>query len=725
MSKRPTGKARSEQVKERLKSLPLEKQGKRVRKIDGRMQDKTREATAALNKLQKLVMHSEHRFRALIDALPQGIFMKAPDLTYVACNMTHARVLGLESPKDAIGRRDDEFQPPKLVRKYRADDKRVIERGETIDTEETAIIGGREVVVQTVKTPMRDEQGKITGVLGIYWDITGRKHNEMLLQARLSLTDMAPRLDHRRLMQATLDIAEELTGSNIGFFHFVEQDQETISLQAWSTHTIESMCTAEAAGMSYQVSKAGVWADAIRSRKPVIYDDYPSLPDTQGMPAGHAEVSRIATLPLMRNGKVVAAIGVGNKPQPYDDQDIEALSQLADLAWETIEVKKTESALEHANRALAALSTVNRELVRSSDEAELMRSVCMAIVEQRGYRMAWVGYVRDGGKSIEVMASAGIKDALLQKMQPRWSENERDPGPIGRAIRSGNTQVTREIANDPWPSPWKAGVLREGCVSSVALPLKGETGGAFGVLHVYADEANAFADDEIRLLEEMAGDLAFGVNMLRVRLERDEALRLNEQHLALMRQNLDETIVAITKAVEARDPYTAGHQRQVAKLAVAIARRMGLDEDALQGIHMGATIHDIGKINIPAEILSKPSRLNEMEYLMVRMHPKIGYDILKDVHFPWPVAEVAYQHHERMDGSGYPQGLKGEQIRMEARIVAVADVVEAMTSHRPYRPGLGHEVAIAEISDYSGIRYDADVVNACLAVFADGFRFDD
>ena len=268
-------------------------------------------------------------------------------------------------------------------------------------------------------------------------------------------------------------------------------------------------------------------------------------------------------------------------------------------------------------------------------------------------------------------------------------------------------------------------VLREGCVSSVALPLKGETGGAFGVLHVYADEANAFADDEIRLLEEMAGDLAFGVNMLRVRLERDEALRLNEQHLALMRQNLDETIVAITKAVEARDPYTAGHQRQVAKLAVAIARRMGLDEDALQGIHMGATIHDIGKINIPAEILSKPSRLNEMEYLMVRMHPKIGYDILKDVHFPWPVAEVAYQHHERMDGSGYPQGLKGEQIRMEARIVAVADVVEAMTSHRPYRPGLGHEVAIAEISDYSGIRYDADVVNACLAVFADGFRFDD
>lgn len=724
MSKRPTGKARSEQVKERLKSLPLEKQGKRVRKIDGRMQDKTREATAALNKLQKLVMHSEHRFRALIDALPQGIFMKAPDLTYVACNMTHARVLGLESPKDIIGRRDAEFLPPKLVRKYRADDKRVIERGETIDIEEAAFIDGREVAVQTVKTPVHDEHGKITGVLGIYWDITERKYNEMLLQARLRLTDMAARLDHRQLMQATLDIAEELTGSNIGFFHFVDQDQETISLQAWSTHTIESMCTAEGAGMSYQVSKAGVWADAIRSRKPVIYDDYPALPDKKGMPEGHAEVSRILTVPILRSDRVVAAIGIGNKPQPYDDRDIDMVSQLADLAWDTIEVKKAEQALRHANRALAALGTVNRELVHATDEAELMRSICMAIVEQRGYRMAWVGYACDNAaKDVEIMASSNVPKDLLGEIRPGWGDDARSVGPTGRAVRTGKTQIARDIAGEPHHD-WKASLLKAGCASSVALPLKGETGGAFGVLHVYADEANAFADDEIRLLEEMAGDLAFGVNMLRVRLERDEALRLNEQHLALMRQNLDETIVAITKAVEARDPYTAGHQRQVAKLAVAIARRMGLDEDALQGIHMGATIHDIGKINIPAEILSKPSHLNEMEFLMVRMHPKIGYDILKDVHFPWPVAEVAYQHHERMDGSGYPQGLKGEQIRLEARIVAVADVMEAMTSHRPYRPGLGHEVAIAEISDHSGIRYDADVVNACLAVFADGFRFD-
>jgi putative nucleotidyltransferase with HDIG domain len=431
----------------------------------------------------------------------------------------------------------------------------------------------------------------------------------------------------------------------------------------------------------------------------------------------------MATVPILRHDKVVAAIGIGNKPQPYDGQDIDILSQLANLAWNLIEVKKAETALEHANRALMTLSMVNRELVHATDEAVLMRSICKTIVEQRGYRMAWVGYARDNAdKDIELMASAGVPKKLLDVIRPGWGDDARAIGPTGRAIRTGKTQIARDIANEP-PHDWKDAMLKAGCASDIALPLKGETGAAFGLLHVYAEEVDAFTDNEIKLLEEMAGDLAFGVNVLRIRLQRDDALRLNEQHLAQMRQNLDETVVAISKAVEARDPYTAGHQRRVAELAVAIGREMGLDADTLQGIHLGATIHDIGKINIPAEILSKPFRLNEMEYLMVKEHPKVGYEILKDIHFPWPVAEVAYQHHERIDGSGYPQGLKGEQICLEARIVAVADVVEAMGSHRPYRPGLGSEAALTEISDNRGRFYDSDAVDACLKVMAAGFSF--
>ncbi|BCK88184.1 hypothetical protein MIZ01_1985 [Sideroxyarcus emersonii] len=199
-------------------------------------------------------------------------------------------------------------------------------------------------------------------------------------------------------------------------------------------------------------------------------------------------------------------------------------------------------------------------------------------------------------------------------------------------------------------------------------------------------------------------------------------IALREQH-HLLEQALEGTIHTVSMAVELRDPYTAGHQRRVAELAVAIAQVMGLDEERIKGIRMGATIHDIGKIAVPAEILSKPSRLMSTELQLVRGHAEMGFDILKDVHFPWPVTDIVHQHHERMDGSGYPQGLKGEEICLEARIVAVADVVESMASHRPYRAALGIPAAVEEIVAKRGVSYDAQVVDACRQVLDNGFKF--
>lgn len=200
----------------------------------------------------------------------------------------------------------------------------------------------------------------------------------------------------------------------------------------------------------------------------------------------------------------------------------------------------------------------------------------------------------------------------------------------------------------------------------------------------------------------------------------ERALREQQQ---VLEQALEGTIHTVSMAVELRDPYTAGHQRRVADLSCAIAHTMGLDEEHIKGIRLGATIHDIGKIGIPAEVLSKPSRLTEIELRIVREHARMGYDILKDVRFPWPVAEIAHQHHERMDGSGYPQGLKGDAIALEACIVAVADVVESMATHRPYRPALGMQAARDEIVAGRGTRYDAQAVDACVRVLDGGFSF--
>jgi HD-GYP domain-containing protein (c-di-GMP phosphodiesterase class II) len=177
------------------------------------------------------------------------------------------------------------------------------------------------------------------------------------------------------------------------------------------------------------------------------------------------------------------------------------------------------------------------------------------------------------------------------------------------------------------------------------------------------------------------------------------------------------TVEVATTLSEMRDPYTAGHERRVAEIAVAIGAELGFNESRQEGLRVAGHLHDVGKIAIPSEILSKPGKLSTLEYQLIQQHPQAGYDVLKGVEFPWPVAQVALQHHERMDGSGYPQGLKGEAILFEARILAVADVVEAMSSHRPYRPGLGIETALTEIKRGRGTVYDADVADACLRLY--------
>ncbi len=199
-----------------------------------------------------------------------------------------------------------------------------------------------------------------------------------------------------------------------------------------------------------------------------------------------------------------------------------------------------------------------------------------------------------------------------------------------------------------------------------------------------------------------------------------ERKRAEEQlHLAIetLKKSVGTTIQVMVSAVEMRDPYTAGHQIRVASLAGAIATEMGLAQEKIEGIHMAGSIHDIGKLSIPSELLSKPTKLTDIEFALVKDHARSGYEILKDVESPWPLAQIAYQHHERMNGSGYPRNLKGEEILMEARIMAVSDVVEAMASHRPYRPGFGIDVALAEIEKDRGTYYDNTVVDACLRLF--------
>jgi putative nucleotidyltransferase with HDIG domain len=201
--------------------------------------------------------------------------------------------------------------------------------------------------------------------------------------------------------------------------------------------------------------------------------------------------------------------------------------------------------------------------------------------------------------------------------------------------------------------------------------------------------------------------------------ERTQSLDLANQKL---KNILDGIIKAMSLAIESRDPYTAGHQQRVAHLASAMASEMDFSEERVQNLRMACLIHDIGKIAVPAEILSKPCKLSDAEFTIIKDHPRIGYQILKEIAFSYPLAEIIYQHHERMDGSGYPLGLRGDQIHQDAKILAVADVVEAIISHRPYRPALGIDMAMDEIRMKKGRLYDPEAVDACLSLFAKNKR---
>jgi len=199
--------------------------------------------------------------------------------------------------------------------------------------------------------------------------------------------------------------------------------------------------------------------------------------------------------------------------------------------------------------------------------------------------------------------------------------------------------------------------------------------------------------------------------------ERKRAGEKIQRYVEQLKTAFISTVEVATTLSAIRDPYTGGHERRVAGMAVAIGAELGLDAHRQEGLRVAGQLHDIGKITIPLEILSKPGKLTAIEYQLVQGHPRAGYEVLKDVDFPWPVAQVTLQHHERMDGTGYPQGLKGDAILLEARIIALADVVEAMSSHRPYRPGLGIEKALAEIERGRGTVYDSNVADACLRLF--------
>jgi putative nucleotidyltransferase with HDIG domain/PAS domain S-box-containing protein len=378
-------------------------------------------------------------------------------------------------------------------------------------------------------------------------------------------------------------------------------------------------------------------------------------------------------------------------------------------------------------RAANAIKESQMAMQRSTNEHELMEAVVKVMIDIGHYRFAFIGLLdHDEAQTVVPVAYAGAEEGYLSQIKINLTDESLRNGPSGKAILNKVSSISRNTEIDEAFAPWRFEALKRGYKSMISIPLYYLDQPVIGVINLYSREINAFDTQEVEMLEQMSASLTFGILMRRTQDGLNQTAKELDQSLKKMRRILAQTVGALATTVETRDPYTAGHQRRVTKLAVAIATEMGLKGDQIHEITVAASLHDIGKVTVPVEILSKPGKISAIEMDIIRTHSEAGHNIVKDIEFPWPIAEIVYQHHERMDGSGYPRHLKGSEVLMASRIITVADVVEAMVSHRPYRPGLTLEEALNEIRSKRSSLYDADVVDACLTLFKENrFSFDE
>ncbi|MHC1719742.1 MAG: PAS domain S-box protein [Clostridiaceae bacterium] len=372
------------------------------------------------------------------------------------------------------------------------------------------------------------------------------------------------------------------------------------------------------------------------------------------------------------------------------------------------------SEFNRLHRALKTTDAVNVDVLHAEDEQSLLEDICDTIIEVGGYRFAWIGYA-DENQTIMPRAFSGNEDGYLRIIKDCLNCHNKQ-GIIAFALQSRKAYICKNIETDTNFVKWKAESIKRGFKSMICIPF--ELGGnEKGIIEIYSKECDVFDEQEVNLLEDMASNLSFGINSLRTRLQRDHSEAELKESMKKTKQLMYQTIESLASIVKVRDPYTADHQKRVTELAAAIAAELNLSEDERTSVLIAASLHDIGKMNIPSDILSKPGKITELEFSLIKSHCQTGFDVIRNINFPWPIDEIILQHHERMDGSGYPQGLKGNVIHLAARIIGVADVIEAMSSHRPYRPALGLDKALEEISREKGKKYDPEVVDACTNLF--------
>ena len=623
---------------------------------------------------EKALLAAAQQWRSTFDAIGDAVYLTDPNGKILRCNKAMTNLLE-KSFDEIVGHHcwevvhgaSEPIEGCPLVH------MRKTRRRESI------VLPMDDKVVTVTVDPLSDEGGNLTGAVHIITDITERKRAEETLKRKTRQQDQL--IESARHLTESLDVKEVLTRIGTGAkeilkayacsIYFLEDDGKTLTPMAVidPAYEQEVQCTT----LDIESSFTG---KSVKARQGLIFNDAATNPDGKHIPGTPLEKEeRVIAIPFIVDHKVLGAMCLNRRGEFFSEEDLALAETFATYAT---------TALENAQmyRDLQSEVSVRKQAEETLKESEEKYRTLFETSPDGIFTTELNGKILEANKAFQDMLGYTLEE--LQKIAhqkitpPKWHHEVTKR--IKSTIAKGYDTFEKEY------------IRKDDTVFPVAL-----TGWI------------------IKDKQRKPKRLGMFVRDITERKRAEEELKKSYQKLQSL---LEEIVHVLATAVEMRDPYTAGHQRRVAVLASAIAGKMSLPKEQRKGLRLAAIIHDIGKIYVPAEILSRPGSLTDIEFGLIKIHPQAGYDLLKPIEFPWPVAQIVLQHHERIDGSGFPQGLKGEDILLEARILAVADVVEAMSSHRPYRPAHGIESTLEEISQNKGVLYDPRVADACLEVFA-------
>ncbi len=576
-------------------------------------------------------------------------------------NKKGCEILGFED-QEIIGKNwFDTFIPPEIRENVKGTFDRLMRREiEPFEYFENPVVtrSGRERLIAWHNSVLTNTEGIPVGTLSSGEDITARRYAEKIKDEFLLLGEQLNSVTSpEEAAEVILGFSDSMIGWDAASLYlYMEEEDKVVPILTYDT-----IGGVHKRGKSKNIGKPSLMMKRILTEGPLLILQNPgngeSYSGEESLINNSEKPCSLLGVPIRRSKRTIGILSIQSyKSNVYEKSDLDLLEALADNCAGAL-----ERIWAQEERHLNAL------VVSNIEEAVIITTQEGIIIDANDALAKNYGLIPDSliGLPIDRLVSPEYQRGFLKRVL-RSIEN--------KGLWSGEVPVLDKKGKVRW-------------TKTTIKPLIDPKGKAVGLVSMSTDISSL----------KRAG----------------ESLRKSYQKVQRL---LESTTTSLSSALEKRDPYTAGHQQRVAELSCAIAREMNLSEDRIKGIRLAAVLHDIGKISVPAEILSKPGKISETEYEICKVHAQAGYDILKSIEFPWPVAEIILQHHERMDGSGYPLGLKGDEILLEARIIAVADVVETMRTHRPYRPAFTLQEALDEIVKNRGTRYDPDVVDACIRV---------